>query len=253
MDCDNSKPKPNEDEQHKDAGSAQYGNFINYYQFNSAEKRIDLLPDSIWKRSSSGSSPINDNRYIVLDIGCNAGNLTQILYEYLVQHTGQNVHILGIDIDPLLIDRCIQHNQHGANVKYECWNIMEHSREDSLTDYLKQFGRTRFDAVFSLSLTMWIHLNNGDSGLQSFLEKISNLGNLLVVEPQPWKCYLTAMKRMRRSGKTFERFKELTVRNDVEEWIQSTLVRDDVFRVIFQTTPTQWNRKICFYERINER
>lgn len=249
MDCVNNKPKPTEDEQHKDAGSAQYGNFINYYQFNSAEKRIDLLPQSIWKQISTA---INDERFVVLDIGCNAGNLTQILYEYLVQHTGKSVHILGIDIDPLLIDRCTQHNQHGTSVKYECVNIMEHGDEDIVTKYLKPFDRIRFDAVFSLSLTMWIHLNNGDCGLKSFLEKISILGNLLIVEPQPWKCYLTAMKRMRRSGKTFERFKELKVRNDVEDWIQSTLVQDGVFRVIFSTTPTQWNRKICFYERINE-
>lgn len=249
MDCNESKHVLDQNKQHNDAGSAEYGNFINYYQFNSAEKRIDLLPNSIWKQHSTEN---NDNEYIVLDIGCNAGNLTQILYTYLVQHTGKTVHILAIDIDSLLIERCIQHNQHKNNVKYECMNIMEY-KHDNLSEYLKRFNRNRFDAVFSLSLTMWIHLNNGDDGLKAFLEKISNLANLLIVEPQPWKCYTTAMKRMRRSGKTFEKFKELKVRNDVEEWIQTTLVQNGFFRVIFETIPTQWDRKICFYERINER
>lgn len=76
---------------------------------------------------------------------------------------------------------------------------------------------------------------------------------MLIVEPQPWKCYLTAVKRMRKSGKNFEKFKELEVRNNVESWIQDTLLQDGLFRVIFETTPTKWNRKISFYERIKER
>ncbi len=250
MDSSETKCVPDEKKQDKDPGSAQFGNFINYYQFNSAENRIDLLPDSIWKEQSSKSG--NDNKFIVLDLGCNAGNLTQILYEYLVKHTEKDVHILGIDIDPLLIERCIEHNQHETNVTYKCMNIMDNDT-DGVSEYLKQFNRTRYDAVFSLSLTMWIHINNGDEGLMDFLKKITLLANLLVVEPQPWKCYLTAMRRMSRSGKTFDKFKELKVRENVEDWIQSTLVEEDVFKVIFQTTPTRWNRKICFYERINDR
>lgn len=230
-------------------GSAQYGNFINYYQFNSAENRIDLLPTFIWEKHSSQN---NENDYVVLDIGCNAGNLTQILYSYLKKHTGKNVHILGIDIDSHLIERCIEHNQHKNNVRYKCLNAMEWE-EDNVKEFLKQFNRIRFDAIFSLSLTMWLHINNGDDGLNAFLNKISNLGNLLVVEPQPWKCYLTAVRRLRRSGKTFEKFKELKVRNNVETWIQDTLLRNGLFALIFETTPTQWNRKISFYERIKDR
>lgn len=50
MDCNESKPVLSPNKQHKDAGSAQYGNFINYYEFNSAEKRIDLLSNDIWKQ-----------------------------------------------------------------------------------------------------------------------------------------------------------------------------------------------------------
>lgn len=249
MDCNESKQQLDQNKQHKDAGSAPYGNFINYYQFNSAEHRIGLLPNSIWKQNSNE----NNDTYIALDIGCNAGNLTQILYTYLVEHTGKNVQILAIDIDPLLIERCVQHNQHQNNVTYECMNVMDPDHGNNVVEYLKRFNRSRFDAVFSLSLTMWIHLHNGDDGLNDFLKKISNLANLLIVEPQPWKCYVSAMNRMRKSGKTFEKFKELKIRNDVEEWIQTTLMQDGLFRVIFQTTPTQWNRKICFYERINER
>lgn len=249
MDSDTSKQELNENKQTSDTGAAQYGNFINYYQFNSAEKRIDLLPTFILEQHSSQN---NDSNYVVLDIGCNAGNLTQTLYTYLVKHTGKNVHILGIDIDSHLIERCVEHNQYKNNVRYKCLNIME-SEEDNINEYLNQFNRTRFDAIFALSLTMWVHINNGDDGLCGFLNRIRNLGNLLIVEPQPWKCYLTAVRRMRRSGKNFEKFKVLKVRNNIETWIQDTLLRDGLFAMIFETIPTQWNRKISFYERIKDR
>lgn len=242
----NCKEVLDQNKQINDPGSVQYGNFINYYQFNSAENRISLLPSFIWKQDSSEN---NDSNYVVLDIGCNSGNLTQILYSYLVTHTEKTVYILAIDIDPHLIERCNQHNQHKDNVTYDCLNIMEC---EHLDDYLKQFNRSKFDAIFSLSLTMWIHINNGDNGLDVFLRKISSLGNLLVLEPQPWKCYLTAVRRMRKSGKTFEKFKDLKLRNNVESWIQETILGKGSFTLIFETIPTKWNRKISFYKIIKK-
>lgn len=46
-------------------GAVQYGNFINYYQFNAPENRLELLPiKTIW----------NDNKdFFGLDVGCNSG------------------------------------------------------------------------------------------------------------------------------------------------------------------------------------
>lgn len=46
-------------------GAVRYGNFINYYQFHSAEDRIKMLPPNIWNT--------NQKQYVCLDIGCNAG------------------------------------------------------------------------------------------------------------------------------------------------------------------------------------
>lgn len=60
--------------------------------------------------------------------------------------------------------------------------------------------RPRFDIVFAFGVTMWIHLNNGDSELFRFLETLASLGKYVVLEPQPWKCYKAARKRARRLG-----------------------------------------------------
>jgi Bicoid-interacting protein 3 (Bin3) len=46
----------------------------------------------------------------------------------------------------------------------------------------------RFDLVIGLSLTMWIHLRQGDDGLFDFLSSVASLTDRLVIEPQPWKC-----------------------------------------------------------------
>lgn len=46
-------------------GAVQYGNFINYYQFNAPENRLKLLPvTAIWN---------GNKEFYGLDIGCNAG------------------------------------------------------------------------------------------------------------------------------------------------------------------------------------
>lgn len=231
----------------EDAGAAKYGNFINYYSFNSATDRIQLLPTHIWKLlENSDISPAND-KFLVLDIGCNAGNFTQLLYPFLQMHLPPNkrIKILGIDIDPLLIDRCIQHNQYPDNVQYACIDIMEC---DDSTGHLNTYGKQMFDATFCLSLTMWIHLNNGDSGLLTFLNKVHQMSRMIIIEPQPWKCYLTAVRRMKRSAnKVFDHFATIAIRNSVEEDIQRHLEVVCERNKLFETIPTKWNRKIAFY------
>jgi hypothetical protein len=49
-----------------DPGAVRHGNFINYYQFNSAESRLQLLPTDLWKVKS-------DQSFVCLDMGCNSG------------------------------------------------------------------------------------------------------------------------------------------------------------------------------------
>jgi len=54
------------------------------------------------------------------------------------------------------------------------------------------------NAHHRLSITKWIHLNQGDDGLVTFFRKIHRVlhdGGHLVLEPQAWESYAKA-KRM---------------------------------------------------------
>jgi len=236
------------DIRNNDPGAVQYGNFFNYYQFNSAPDRVKLLPDKdVWlpfldDGESTGSSP-----YIVLDVGCNCGVFTQLLHKYLEERLQRPVKILGVDIDHRLIQRALDENESPQNISYACVDVLDDNAFESVRCYLHTQNRQKFDAICCYSITMWIHLNHHDEGLKLFLRKLSNLAELLVVEPQPWKCYQKAEKRLKKAGEVFPLFLELKWRSDVElqieKYLEDTLDR----RKIFESTPTKWERKICFY------
>lgn len=230
-------------------GAVRYGNFINYYDFNSAPERLQLLPveDNLWNTSSDDST----EPFLVLDVGCNAGNFTQLLYEFLMKKKPQRrVIVLGIDIDPILIERAIKANQYQENVFYSCYNVIEYGNNGNcIANHLKSYAKTQFDVVCCFSITMWIHLNNGDDGLNRFLDLMAQLSEILIIEPQPWKCYQNAVRRMKRAGaeNTFPLYKNLIVRNDVENHIQSYLMNEKQSDIIFESDPTKWKRRICLY------
>ena len=49
-------------------GSARYGNFINYYSFNSVSERLKVIPHDLLSKLK-----ILDEIILVLDVGCNSG------------------------------------------------------------------------------------------------------------------------------------------------------------------------------------
>ncbi|CAM6097609.1 unnamed protein product [Calypogeia fissa] len=68
-----------------------------------------------------------------------------------------------------------------------------------------------FDTVLCLSVTKWIHLNWGDSGLIRLFAKIYHIlrpGGILILEPQPWKSYL---KKNKISEVTRQCFKNIQI------------------------------------------
>lgn len=233
-------------------GAVKHGNFINYYDFNPASERLKLLPSeaSTWHAFESHENRESEP-YLVLDIGCNSGDLTQSLYTYWSSMLpNRRIFILGIDIDAILIQRANEANQRPNHVTFACVNMMEANGDDhTIEQYLRTYQRTRFDVVCCFSITMWIHLNNGDDGLRQFIDMITHVSRLIIIEPQPWKCYRTAVRRMKRAkvDDVFPLFASLTMRTNVENDIKQYLCDAKQLKMVFQSDQTKWKRTIYIF------
>ncbi|KAH8365873.1 hypothetical protein KR093_006747 [Drosophila rubida] len=231
-----------------DPGAVQYGNFMNYYQFNSAVERVKLLPSrDIWQPKLSDTRSEN-TPYLVLDVGCNCGVFTQLLQQFLEEQLQRPVHVLGVDIDERLIERAKAENTCLDKISYFTADVLNADEFDApVQAFLDQHQCQKFDVICCYSITMWIHLNHHDNGLQFFLRKLSLMAELFVVEPQPWKCYQTAERRLKKTGEVFPLFLQLKWRSDVEQQIQQYLEQELCRRSVYESTPTKWQRRICFF------
>ncbi|XP_022079217.1 pre-miRNA 5'-monophosphate methyltransferase-like [Acanthaster planci] len=263
-------------------GAAPFGNFINYYSFNPPEKRIRFLPEDLLNIISYSGRKKNAT---VLDIGCNSGDLTVALYMHLKkQHLDKKeqgsskmclasadendqdissnpaaiepdntvaIKVLGCDIDDTLITRANESNLHPESISFHRMDFMcDASRSSNLTEFLSRHSETsgRFDLVCCFSLTMWIHLQHGDAGLHKFLKEASLLSRFLLVEPQPWKCYKSAVRRVRKVGiENSWHFKELNIRDKVEEDIINYLTSTCQMELVRTLGETHWERKLFLF------
>ena len=102
------------------------------------------------------------------------------------------------------------------------------------------------DNVFSV--TLWIHLHHGDDGLKDFLKYICKNTEYLLIEPQPFKCYKTAVRRMKRANcHGFPQFEKLMWRKNVDQEIISFIVQDCDMTLVKVLGETEWDRKVCFF------
>ncbi|KAK4879719.1 hypothetical protein RN001_007865 [Aquatica leii] len=220
-------------------GAVQYGNFINYYQFHSPKDRIDSLPTDVW---------IKHDPFVVLDVGCNAGDLTIALYDFISSNISKNCYILGIDIDPVLVQRANENNIN-SNIKFICLDFMNiKDRNCVVSNYLESVSATRFSACFCFSITMWIHLNHGDIGLKNFLKDVCVISDMVIIEPQPWKCYKSAVKRMKSYNYEFLQYNNLKIRNKVEEEIENIFMQINGVSKVKETGNSSWGRKISVFK-----
>ncbi|KAK7916349.1 hypothetical protein WMY93_012110 [Mugilogobius chulae] len=233
----------------EDPGAAPFGNFINYYSFNPPENRLSLIPASLFK--DVGHEEENTH---ILDVGCNSGELTVAFYEHLQKSMSEentplrSVHILGFDLDESLIQRANQTNPFPDNISFIELDITSDTK--ALQDYLRQHGRSRFHLCLCLAVTMWIHLNHGDSGLLQLLSDLSSCSEHLLLEAQPWKCYRSAARRLRKLGRSdFDHFKTLGIKGDMAEHAQRYLEEHCGMELVQSFGSTTWDRKLLLFKR----
>ncbi|XP_051272476.1 pre-miRNA 5'-monophosphate methyltransferase isoform X2 [Dicentrarchus labrax] len=235
-----------------DPGAAPYGNFINYYTFNPPENRLSLIPATLLQDLSSSDGPTTT---LILDAGCNSGELSVAFYKHLVQEPvceeesgRRKVKLLGFDLDEILIQRAQQTNPLPSSISFIPLDITADTGR--LRDYLDQHGCSRFHLCLCLAVTMWVHLNHGDTGLLQLLSHLASISQHLLLEAQPWKCYRSAARRLRKLGRSdFDHFKGLKIRGDIAEHAREHLETHCGMELIQSFGSTSWDRKLLLFRR----
>lgn len=189
-------------------GDADFGNFHNYYAFNKVSERLDRLQESgcLGQIAHHHLSTGRDRPLTFLDVGCNEGRVTEGFLKALKHHSSVDdpcaVIALGVDIDSELVKRAqrLQAPLPPDQQHFICLNIMSTEQQKELDRFLCGVAQQRFTMVLALSVTMWIHIHHGDVGLKDFLHLLCERSEFLIVEPQPWKCYISFFALVSRSG-----------------------------------------------------
>ncbi|XP_008846977.1 RNA 5'-monophosphate methyltransferase [Nannospalax galili] len=245
-----------EDPRVLEPGAAPFGNFPRYSCFHPPEQRLRLLPPELLRQLFPPAGP--DTRPILgLDVGCNSGDLSVALYKHFLSlrdgktcpEAPGELRLLCCDIDPVLVARAKKECPFPDALTFITLDFMNHrTRKVLLTSFLSQFGRSVFDIGFCMSVTMWIHLNHGDQGLWEFLAHLSSLCCYLLVEPQPWKCYRAAARRLRKLGlHDFDHFRSLTIRGDMANQIVQILTQDHGMELVCCFGNTSWDRSLLLF------
>uniref|UniRef100_A0A8C6T4L1 RNA methyltransferase n=1 Tax=Neogobius melanostomus TaxID=47308 RepID=A0A8C6T4L1_9GOBI len=222
------------------------------------KNRLSLIPASLLQ--DLGKMKIIRPSFWTWDatLGFVIQDLTAAFYKHLQkamteeEPSQRQVHVLGFDLDEILIKRANQTNPFPNNVSFIHLDITTDT--DALKDFLKQHGCPHFHLCLCLAVTMWIHLNHGDSGLLGLLSDLSSCCEYLLLEAQPWKCYRSAARRLRKLGRSdFDHFKSLEIRGDIAGHAQDHLEKHCGMELVQSFGSTTWDRKLLLFKKREKR
>lgn len=183
-------------------------------------------------------------------------DLSVALYKHLLQDqapgddSSKNIQLLGFDLDQDLIFRARNSNPFPQNIQFIPLDITREESHAELTSYLEKFGRSRFDLCSCFAVTMWVHLNHGDAALLTFLSRLASLCECLLLEAQPWKCYRSAARRLRKLGRSnFDHFKTLEIRGDMAAHAKEHLEKQCGMELVQSFGSTSWDRSLLLFKR----
>lgn len=160
----------------------------------------------------------------------------------------RKVHLLGFDLDETLVQRAEEINPLPSRITFIPLDITKDTNQ--LQDYLSLHSCSHFHLCLCLAVTMWVHLNHGDLGLLQLLSRLSSMSQHLLLEAQPWKCYRSAARRLRKLGRSdFDHFKTLKIRGDVADHAREHLERHCGMELIQGFGSTAWDRKLLLFRK----
>ncbi len=157
--------------------------------------------------------------------------------------SGKEGRILGIDVDPTLICR--------AKERFESDRVTFKT-----SDVAREELEGDFDLITCFSVTMWIHLNHGDEGLENFIRKVAASARYVLLEPQPWKCYQTAARRMRKLKKPeFASMTDGSIRfkdKELEPFLMRLCEENGLEQIDTFGQTENWKRKLILFKNVNK-
>lgn len=169
------------------------------------------------------------------------------MQETVEKELKKEVFILGVDIDNTLIQRA--HEKSNFKVQFLTLDFMNRvEREEILQKYMNTNNIQYFDIIFCFSITMWIHLNHGDSGLMEFIYNVCKLSDLIVLEPQTWDSYKTAIRRLKKVGEEFPHFQTIKLKKQMETIIEQIFLDNKSKKIYESTIRTNFKRKLFVFK-----
>lgn len=210
-----------------------------------------------------------------LDIGCNEGVITLAAVQRFAP-----LSMLGVDIDGGLIKtacRALSKQRTEASNLHQ--RLTRHMTSAEVGDRpaaqrkaaaaaVRAFANVWFtcedfassahtpqslDTIMCLSVTKWVHLNQGDEGLKRLFVKVKESlvpGGWFVLEPQPWRSYQQARRKQDMSAAPFARLDMLQLRPEafpdyLEQELGFVLARE----LHVATSSAGFNRPMYLFQR----